>query len=135
MSTRLLYEFLHEYVLEKDFEDQSRQHCADRNRNEPSHYTIRPATPHFTAEKRLAEPTPRIAEVMACVVLTGRCSSVAEKITEAAEISAAKPLIGSILKIFVPIVLIIFQPPIEVPSAIAVAAAILTQSGTSMESK
>ncbi|MNY63037.1 hypothetical protein D3C86_1999460 [compost metagenome] len=72
---------------------------------------------------------------MACVVLTGRCSSVAEKITEAAEISAAKPLIGSILKIFVPMVLIIFQPPIDVPSAIDVAAAILTHKGTSIVSR
>ncbi|MNP39559.1 hypothetical protein D3C76_1331410 [compost metagenome] len=77
----------------------------------------------------MAEPTPRIADVIACVELTGKCSSVAEKITDAAEISAAKPLIGSILKIFVPIVLIIFQPPMEVPSAIAVAAAILTHKG------
>ncbi|MNN51241.1 hypothetical protein D3C81_1658680 [compost metagenome] len=59
----------------------------------------------------------------------------AVKITDAAEISAAKPLIGSILKIFVPMVLMIFQPPIDVPSAIEVAAAILTHSGTSMESR
>ncbi|MNJ69353.1 hypothetical protein D3C77_656930 [compost metagenome] len=54
------------------------------------------------------------------------------KITDAPVMSAAKPLIGSILKIFVPIVFIIFQPPIEVPSAIAVAAEILTQRGTSI---
>src|SRR5690606_34307365 len=88
--------------------------------------TIRPATPHLTAEKRLADPTPRIAEVMACVVLTGKWNSVAPKITDAADRSAANPLTGSILNIFVPIVLMIFQPPTDVPSAIAVAAAILT---------
>ncbi|MNN79630.1 hypothetical protein D3C81_1962900 [compost metagenome] len=67
--------------------------------------------------------------------LTGKCSKVAVKITDAAEISAAKPLIGSILKIFVPMVLMIFHPPIEVPRAIEVAAATLTHSGTSMVSR
>ena len=94
--------------------------------------TMRPATPHFTAEKRFAEPTPRIADVIAWVVLIGKCVKVAVIITDAAEASAAKPLIGSILKIFVPIVLMIFQPPMDVPSAIAVAAAILTHSCTSI---
>lgn len=34
--------------------------------------TIRPASDHLTAEKRFAEPTPRIEEVIACVVLTGK---------------------------------------------------------------
>ena len=33
--------------------------------------TIRPATPHFTAESRWVEPTPTIAPVIVCVVLTG----------------------------------------------------------------
>ncbi|MNJ52065.1 hypothetical protein D3C77_473840 [compost metagenome] len=94
--------------------------------------TMRPATPHFTAENRFAEPTPKIADVIACVVLTGKWNSVAPKITEAADKSAAKPLTGSILNIFVPIVLIIFQPPTDVPSAIAVAAATLTHKGTSI---
>src|SRR5690606_31861407 len=94
--------------------------------------TIRPATPHFTAAKRLALPTPRIEDVMTCVELTGKWRNVAEIITSAEPISAANPLIGSILKILVPIVLIIFQPPTAVPSAIASAADILTHSGTSI---
>lgn len=92
---------------------------------------IRPATDHFTAEKRFALPTPRIEDVIVCVVLTGKCVMVAVKITAADAASAAKPLIGSILNIFVPIVLMIFHPPTEVPSAIAVAADSLTHSGTS----
>ncbi|MNF14324.1 hypothetical protein D3C80_2165050 [compost metagenome] len=59
---------------------------------------------------------------------------VAVSMTAAEPISAAKPLMGSILKIFVPMVLIIFQPPTEVPSAIAVAAEILTHRGTFISS-
>ena len=96
---------------------------------------IRPATPHFTAENRFALPTPRIDDVMTCVVLTGMPVIEDVNITLADVISAAKPLIGSILKIFVPIVLIIFQPPTDVPSAIAVAADTLTHKGTSRLSR
>src|SRR5690349_20500189 len=92
---------------------------------------IFPARFHLTLENFLAAPTPRMDEVMAWVVLTGNPFNVADKITPADVRSAATPLMGSILKIFVPIVLIIFQPPTDVPRAIAVAAAILTQSGTS----
>ena len=33
--------------------------------------TIRPATPQRTAENRWSEPTPMMAPVMVCVVLTG----------------------------------------------------------------
>lgn len=33
--------------------------------------TIRPATPHFTADILRVEPTPTIAPVMVCVVETG----------------------------------------------------------------
>jgi hypothetical protein len=33
--------------------------------------TIRPATPHFTAESRRVAPTPTIAPVIVCVVDTG----------------------------------------------------------------
>ena len=48
--------------------------------------------------------------------------------------SAAKPLIDSILKIFVPIVEMMRQPPADVPRAIDVAQAILTQIGISIVS-
>ena len=34
-------------------------------------HTIRPATPHRTAENRCTAPTPVIAPVIVCVVLTG----------------------------------------------------------------
>ena len=33
--------------------------------------TIRPATPHFTADKRRVAPTPTIEPVIVCVVETG----------------------------------------------------------------
>ncbi len=33
--------------------------------------TIRPATPHFTADNRRVAPTPTIAPVIVCVVETG----------------------------------------------------------------
>lgn len=39
--------------------------------------TMRPATPHFTAEKRFAKPTPTIEPVMVCVVETGMPKNVA----------------------------------------------------------
>ena len=34
-------------------------------------HTIRPATRHLTADKRVVEPTPAIAPVIVCVVETG----------------------------------------------------------------
>ena len=37
--------------------------------------TMRPATPHLTAEKRFAEPTPTIEPVIVCVVETGNAES------------------------------------------------------------
>lgn len=94
-------------------------------------YTICCATLQCTALTRLAEPTPIIEPDTTWVVLTGKCKKVAEKITKDEFRSAAKPLIGSILKILVPIVFMIFQPPAAVPSAIAVAQTSLTQVGTS----
>ncbi len=41
--------------------------------------TIRPATPQRTADRRRVAPTPTIAPVMVCVVLTGTPSAVAVK--------------------------------------------------------
>lgn len=49
---------------------------------------------------------------------------------KAAPVSAAKPFIGASFIIFIPIVLIIRQPPTDVPRAIARAQVNLTQSGT-----
>ena len=48
--------------------------------------------------------------------------------------SAAKPFMDSILKILLPMVEIIRQPPADVPNAMDVAQAILTQIGISMVS-
>src|SRR6187200_1472698 len=81
--------------------------------------TMRPATPHFTAENLLAEPTPTIEPVMVCVVDTGMPNAVAPKRVIAPAVSAQNPPTGCSLTILVPIVLTIRQPPESVPSAIA----------------
>jgi hypothetical protein len=78
----------------------------------------------------LAAPTPIIEDDTTCVVLTGAPNKLAPQIMAEAVKSAAKPLIGSILKIFPPIVRIIFQPPNAVPEAIDIAQRALTQMGT-----
>ena len=85
----------------------------------------------LTALTRMAVPTPIIDPLTTCVVDTGKCNNVAVKIVIAEFKSAANPLILSNLKILLPTVAIIFQPPAAVPNAIAVAQAILTQIGTS----
>ena len=90
-------------------------------------YTIRPATPQRTAESRFAAPTPTIAPVMVCVVLTGTPSAVARKMAVAPPVSAQNPPKGRSLVIRVPIVFTIRQPPAAVPSAIAEYAANSTQ--------
>ena len=92
------------------------------------------ATPQWTARTRFAEPIPMMEPETTCVVLTGRCKSVAVKMTIDEFKSAANPLIDSSLKIFVPIVEIIRQPPADVPSAIDVAQASLTHTGISIVS-
>src|SRR6478735_2287420 len=91
--------------------------------------TMRPATPHFTAEKRLAEPTPTIDPVIVCVVETGIPKKVAPKSVRAPAVSAQNPPTGCSFTIFVPIVLTIRHPPDSVPSAIAAHAATSTQRG------
>ena len=53
--------------------------------------TIWPATPQRTADSRRVEPTPRMAELMVCVVDTGTPNRLAASITVAAAVSAAKP--------------------------------------------
>ena len=84
--------------------------------------TIWPATPHRTADSRRVAPTPTIAPVIACVVLTGTPVSVAISSAIAAPVSAAKPPTGCSLVIFDPIVWMMRQPPASVPSPIAVCA-------------
>src|SRR5438094_8961507 len=84
------------------------------------------ATPQRTADTRFDAPTPMMLAEITCVVLTGADSSLAVRITAAAAVSAAKPLIGRSLMIRRPIVRMIRQPPEAVPTAIAVAQATIT---------
>lgn len=83
--------------------------------------TIRLAIPQLTPFNRLAAPTPMIADDMTCVELTGRPSCVNVKMMEEEVMSAVAPLMGSILVILPPTVLIILQPPTEVPSPMEMA--------------
>ena len=77
-------------------------------------------TPHRTADKRFVAPTPMIEPVMVWVVLTGIFRfSVRNKVIAPA-VSAATPSKGVTLVIRVPMVLMIFQPPLIVPTDMAV---------------
>jgi len=69
---------------------------------------------------RRVAPTPTMAPVMVWVELTPTPNCVAMKIATAAPVSAAKPPIGCSLVIFDPMVWMMRQPPVNVPSAIAV---------------
>lgn len=57
-------------------------------------HTIFPATPQRTAVSLLVEPTPTMAPVIVCVVLTGMPAIDAPIIEIAAAVSAQKPPIG-----------------------------------------
>ncbi len=75
--------------------------------------------PHLTADSRLVAPTPMIEPAIVCVLLTGIFkASVINKVTAPA-VSAATPSNGVTFVMRVPIVLMIFHPPLNVPSAIA----------------
>ena len=89
-----------------------------------------PATPQRTAESCLAAPEPMIEPEITWVVDRGYPALEAARMTVAPTACAAKPCATSILMIRVPSVLMIRQPPTNVPSAIALAEAITTQSGT-----
>src|SRR5581483_5248620 len=88
------------------------------------------ATPHRTADTRLDAPTPMMHDEMTWVVLTGAFSQVAPRMTAAAAVSAANPLIGRSLMIRCPIVFMIRHPPDAVPNPMAVAQATITHPGT-----
>src|SRR3954454_10689353 len=90
--------------------------------------TMLPATPQWTARRLPVAPTPMMLELMTWVVEIGMPRRVATSMIVAAVVSAAKPWIGFRLTILWPIVLMMRQPPIAVPSAIAVAAARTTHS-------
>src|SRR6185437_7750863 len=74
-------------------------------------HTIRVATPHRTAERRPVEPTPIMAPVMVCVVLTGMPLKARKKRVVAPAASAQKPPTGLSLVILEPIVCTMRQPP------------------------
>lgn len=76
-------------------------------------------TPQRTAERRLVAPTPIIEPVMVCVVLTGILRFSVRKRVIAPAVSAATPSNGVTFVMRVPIVLMIFQPPLSVPRDMA----------------
>src|SRR5207248_8553653 len=57
-------------------------------------HTTRPATPQRTALQRLSEPTPMMAPVIVCVVLTGPPPKMVSTSVAAAPDSAQKPSTG-----------------------------------------
>src|SRR5437773_1259456 len=76
-------------------------------------------TPQRTADNLLVAPTPTMEPVIVCVVLTGIFRfSVTNKVIAPA-VSAATPSKGVTFVILVPMVLIILQPPLIVPNAMA----------------
>src|SRR3972149_3107564 len=95
-------------------------------------HTIRPASPHRTAEKRCTDPTPTIEPVMVWVVLTGTPSAVAAKIAPAPAVSAQNPCTGLSLVRREPMVFTMRQPPASVPAAIAAGAQRVTPPGISL---
>src|SRR6266404_6259191 len=94
--------------------------------------TIRPATRHFTADRRVVDPTPAIAPVIVCVVDTGMPNMVAPNKVTAPAVSAQKPPTGRSFVIFEPIVCTMRQPPESVPRAIAPCAASTTYNGIAL---
>ena len=92
--------------------------------------TTSPAIPQRTAESRRVEPTPMIAEPMTWVVLNGKPNREAPSMIIAAEVSAAKPCIGSSLVIRTPSVLMMRHPPNRVEIPIVVPESRMTQRGT-----
>src|SRR5690606_11521605 len=80
-------------------------------------HTILFTTLHLMALKRLAVPTPMVAEEVLWVVDTGTPSADAPRTSAAALVSAAKPWIGRSFTSLCPRVLMIRQPPAAVPAA------------------
>ena len=92
-------------------------------------HIIRPATPHFTALKRLIDPIPIIAPVIVWVVLTGMPKADDVNKVTAAPNSAQKPSTGLSFATFWPIVFTMRHPPSIVPRAIEAWHIITIQKG------
>ena len=93
-------------------------------------HTMSVAIPQRTALKRLMLPTPAMAPAITCVVETGKCSLVENRIDIAAALSAQKPLRGLRRVSRPPMVWTMRQPPDMVPRPIAALAERITQTGT-----
>ena len=74
-------------------------------------HTMRRATPQRTAESRVVVPTPMMAPVIVCVVLTGMPAMAVPNKVMAPAVSAQKPPTGFSLVIFEPMVCTMRQPP------------------------
>ncbi len=68
--------------------------CADIGMVKTQAQRILPATPQRTAVNRFVDPTPIMAPVIVCVVLTGMPATEAPIIEMAAAVSAQKPPMG-----------------------------------------
>ena len=77
--------------------------------------TMSRTTPKFIALMRFTAPTPMMALVLVCVVLTGMPPTLESRRQKAAERSAEKPWYFSSLTMSMPTDLIIFSPPTLVP--------------------
>src|SRR5216683_1340551 len=91
--------------------------------------TMRRVTPQRTAVRRRVAPTPTIAPVMVCVVLTGMPKCAVPARVSAPAASAAKPPKGVSLVMRCPMVLMIRQPPAMVPPPMARWQQRMTQRG------
>src|ERR1035437_1420086 len=74
-------------------------------------HTIRLATPQRTADNRWTAPTPTMAPVIVCVVLTGIPARAVANRVMAPALSAQKPPTGFSFVIFCPMVCTMRQPP------------------------
>src|SRR5579862_8233133 len=80
---------------------------------------MRLAIPQRTADDRWTAPTPTMAPVIVCVVLTGIPARAVAKSVIAPADSAQNPPTGLSLVIFWPMVLTMRHPPRYVPAAMA----------------
>src|SRR5256712_10607317 len=92
--------------------------------------TIRRATPHRTADRRLVAPTPMIADAITWVVLTGMPARAVLARAMPPPVSAEKPCQGRRAVTRCDIVRTIRQPPKNVPNEIDAWAPRITQKGT-----
>ena len=92
---------------------------------------ILPANPQRTADIRFVAPTPIIAAVIVCVVLTDIPKNAVIRRVKPPEVSAQNPPDAFSFVIFCPIVFTMRHPPKSVPIAMAKWDSRITQKGTS----